>query len=144
MNQPKQPWIRAIALGIIEHEGRIFVARGYDTVKQEEFYRALGGGIDFGETSDMTLKREFQEEVQATVTNLQYLGCVENLFTYQGQPGHEIIQFYRCAFADPQFYQRDEVIGDEGGQRFVATWVACDRFKSGELTLYPAECLAYL
>jgi len=41
----------------------------------------MGGGVDFGETSRDALQREFQEEIQAELTNIRHLGCLENLFT---------------------------------------------------------------
>jgi len=37
----KKTRIRAITLGLIRDESRIFVAQGYDPVKQQTFYRAL-------------------------------------------------------------------------------------------------------
>jgi NADH pyrophosphatase NudC (nudix superfamily) len=67
--------IRLLALGLIRNGDRTFLAQGYDPVKQQTFYRALGGGVDFGETSYDALTREFQEELQAELTNIQYLGC---------------------------------------------------------------------
>ena len=70
-------------------DDRILVSEADDPVKQDKFYRALGGGVEFGETSLNALRREFQEEIQTDVTNIHYLGCLENLFTYNGQPGHE-------------------------------------------------------
>ena len=97
--------IRVIALGLIRDSERIFLSEGYDPVKQETFYRALGGGVEFGETSHAALEREFQEEIQADLTNIKYLGCIENLFTFSGRQGHEIIQLYQCDFADSKFYQ---------------------------------------
>lgn len=144
--------IRVLALGLIqdrqaaaaEKGDRIFVSEGYDPVKQKTFYRALGGGVDFGETSLAALQREFQEEIQAELANIRYLGCLENLFVFDGQPGHELIQLYKCDFADPKFYELDELIFVEGDRRKKALWVESDRFKSGELTLVPEQFFDYL
>lgn len=136
--------IRVIALGLIRSETQLLVSEGYDAIKQETFYRALGGGVEFGESSQEALEREFQEEIQAELTNIQYLGCIENRFVYQGKPGHELIQLYQCDFADPYFYQLETVPGTEGDQAFQAIWVDIGRLKSGELRLVPQECLAHL
>lgn len=57
----KEGQIRVLALGVIKDGDRIFVGYGYDPVKQQTFYRAMGGGVEFGETSYEALKREFQE-----------------------------------------------------------------------------------
>ncbi len=124
--------IRVIALGLIRDDERIFISEGYDPVKQDTFYRALGGGVDFGETSLEALQREFQEEIQAELTNIRYLCCIENLFTFNGKPGHEIIQLYQCDFVDPKLYQIERTVFAEGDRQKPALWVEINRFKSGE------------
>jgi 8-oxo-dGTP pyrophosphatase MutT (NUDIX family) len=136
--------IRVLALGWITDGDRVFVAEGYDEAKQDYFYRALGGGVDFGETSLEALKREFQEEVQAELTHIEYLTCIENIFVCHGKPGHELIQLYRCDFADPKFYQIEKMDFSEGDRTHQALWVEIERFKSGELRLVPDVCLRYL
>ncbi len=137
--------IRVIALGLIRDGERIFVSEGYDPVKQETFYRALGGGVDFGETSGDALQREFQEEIQAELTNIKYLGCIENLFTFNGRQGHEIIQLYQCDFADSKFYQLESLIFSESQtHKHKALWIDISRFKSGEFRLVPEVFFEYL
>ncbi|XGW00558.1 MAG: NUDIX hydrolase [Leptolyngbya sp. BL-A-14] len=138
------PRIRAIVLGLIQSGSRLFVSEGFDPVKQDHFYRALGGGIEFGETSLDALKREFQEELQAELTNIHYLGCLENLFIYDGKPGHELVQLYRCDFVDRTFYQREQIPFSDSDQTYTAHWIERDRFHSGELRLVPPQCLQYL
>lgn len=135
--------IRVLALGLIRDGDRIFISEGYDPLKQQTFYRALGGGVDFGETSLEALKREFREETQAELTNIKYLGCLENLFVFNGQPGHEIIQVYQCDFVDTKFYQLESFVFVEGERQKTALWVDINRFKSGELRLVPEQFLAY-
>ena len=143
MNLAGKQRIRAIALGLIQNGSRLFVSEGFDPVKQEPFYRALGGGIEFGETSLEALKREFREELQAELTNIHYLGCLENVFTFNGKPGHELVQLYRCAFADQTFYQREQIPFTDSDQTYTAFWIERDRFRSGELRLVPPDCLQY-
>ncbi|SRR5579883_279504 len=136
--------IRVLALGLIRNGDRIFISEGYDPVKQQTFYRAMGGGVDFGETSLAALQREFQEEIQAELKNIRYLSCLENIFTYNGQPGHEIIQLYECDFVDPKFYQLEKLVFAEGERQKTALWVDISRFKSGELRLVPEQFFEYL
>ncbi len=135
--------IRVLALGLIRDGERIFISEGYDPVKQQTFYRAMGGGVDFGETSREALEREFQEEIQAELTNIRYLGCLENLFVFNGQQCHEILQIYQCDFADPKFYQLEQLVFAEGQREKTALWVNVSRFRSGELKLVPEQFLAY-
>lgn len=136
--------IRVLALGIIRDGDRIFISQGYDPVKQQTFYRAMGGGVDFGETSFEALQREFQEEIQADLTNIRYLGCLENLFTFNGKQGHEILQVYQCDFANNKFYQLESLVFAEGKRQKTALWVDIARFKSGELLLVPEQFLEFL
>ncbi|MBW4446461.1 MAG: NUDIX hydrolase [Spirirestis rafaelensis WJT71-NPBG6] len=142
MHKPGE--IRVLALGLITQGDRTFISEGYDPVKQQTFYRAMGGGVDFGETSKTALQREFQEEIQAELTNIHYLGCIENLFTFNGKQGHEILQVYQCDFVEPKFYQLENLVFAEGERQKTALWVEISRFKSGELKLVPEQFLEYL
>ncbi len=141
----KQNQIRVLALGLIRDGNRIFLSQGYDAAKQDFFYRALGGGVEFGEHSQEALKREFQEEIQAELTNIRYLGCLENIFTYNGQQGHELVQVYACDFVDQKFYQLEKLVFSEAeGRQHDAMWVEISRCKSGEFRLVPEQFLDYL
>ncbi len=136
--------IRVLALGLIKKGDRVFISQGYDPVKQKTFYRAMGGGVDFGETSLEALEREFQEEIQAKLTNISYLGCLENLFIFNGKQGHELLQVYQCDFADAKFYELESLVFAEGKRQKTALWVDIALFKSGELLLVPEPFLAML
>jgi NADH pyrophosphatase NudC (nudix superfamily) len=136
--------IRVIVIALIKNKTRILVSDGYDAMKQEAFYRALGGGVEFGEASRDALQREFQEEIQAELTQIQYLGCIENIFVLNGKPGHELVQLYQCELTDPRFYEAESIAGLENEVPFTAHWIEVERFKSGELLLVPEACLSYL
>lgn len=142
MHKPGE--IRVLALGIIRDGKRIFISQGYDPIKQQTFYRAMGGGVDFGETSHEALQREFQEEIQAELKNIRYLGCLENLFTFNGRQGHEILQVYECDFVESKFYQLEQIVFAERKRKKTALWIEISRFKSGELLLVPEQFLNYL
>lgn len=142
MHKPDE--IRFLVLGLIKERDRVFLSEGYDATKEEYFYRALGGGIEFGETSDEALKREFKEELNTEVTNIQYLTCLESLFSFNGQLGHEIIQLYQCDFADPEFYKIEEITFNEGKRQKVARWVDLEKCRSGELKVVPEVMIEYL
>jgi 8-oxo-dGTP pyrophosphatase MutT (NUDIX family) len=140
----KEGEIRVVVLGIIRDGDRIFVSKGYDPVKETTFYRAMGGGVDFGETSLIALEREFQEEIQAELKNIRYIGCLENIFTFNGKPGHEILQLYECDFVDPKFYELETIDFSEGKRQKTAVWVDINNLKSGEYRLVPEQFMNYL
>ncbi|NEP45926.1 MAG: NUDIX hydrolase [Okeania sp. SIO2G4] len=139
----KKNKIRVLALGLIRDDDHLFISQGYDSIKQESFYRVMGGGVDFGEYSRDALQREFQEEIEAELTNIKYLGCMENIFMFNGEERHELIQLYKCDFADPKFYQIEELTFWEKERKKTALWVSIDRFKSGELKIVPENFLEY-
>ena len=49
--------------GVAIKDGKLLVSEAFDKVKNSYFYRCLGGGIEFQETSKDALKREFMEEI---------------------------------------------------------------------------------
>ncbi|MCA9941424.1 MAG: NUDIX domain-containing protein, partial [Anaerolineales bacterium] len=57
--------IRPLVICLFRHKNHILVMEGYDPVKQQTFYRPLGGGIEFGEHSAIALRRELREELGA-------------------------------------------------------------------------------
>ncbi len=137
--------IRPIALGLIEHENHIFIYKGEGSKTHQPFYRFLGGGIEFGETSQAALSREFQEEIQAELTDIEYITCLDNIFTYNGKPKHELIQLFRARFVEAAFYQLAETFPLVEGDRVTqAYWLKTQRVLSGECRLVPESCLQFL
>lgn len=132
------PRIRPLALALIRDRDRLLVAEGRDTVKDKSFYRPLGGGIEPGERSEQTVVRELAEELGVEVHPRRLLGWLENIFTYQGQPGHEIIAIWECALADPSLGSRDELWCSEPGYPPVrVVWAPIQTLESGTAPLYP-------
>ena len=127
--------IRPIALGLLRRREQILVFEGHDDVKGETYYRPLGGGVEFGEHSEDALVREFREELDAEVVVKERLGVLENVFTWRGNPGHEIAFVYEAAFVDAGIYARDEMkILDDPA---TARWVDLQEFRDGTKILYP-------
>lgn len=138
--------VRPLALCVFRRDDQIFVAEGYDAVKDQVFYRPLGGRIEFGEYSADTIVRELREEIGAEVTALRYLGTLENIFTYNGEGGHEIVLVYDGVFLDDYFYAQTVVEGHDDDQvLFRAYWIRLADFRSADAPpLYPDGLLALL
>ena len=136
--------IRPIAICVCRDGDRILVAEGHDSRKGQTFYRPLGGTIEFGERGNQTVRREFREEIAADLTEIRYLGTLENIFTYEGQRGHEIALVYGGRLADASFYEKQTIQGNELGQPFKAVWKRLDAFGPGNPPVYPDGLLELL
>lgn len=140
--------IRPIALCVFRNNNRILVAEGYDPVKKQTFYRPLGGRIEFGEWSHETVCRELMEEISVEVKpdSLKYLGTLENIFIFNGIPGHEIIMVYDGELNSPGLYEQVVIPGKEADidESFTAMWKNLDEFGVGRSILYPTGLLEML
>ena len=138
-------YIRVIAIAIIRRDDQILVFEGYDHVKDQTFFRPLGGGVEFGESSLEALRREFSEEINAKLTNLRYRATLENIFEVYGEPGHEVIFIYEGELVDKTLYEKEVIVGfEDNGDRFKALWRSLDTFRFGRYPLYPTGLLALL
>jgi len=127
------PSIRNIAVGLPVRDGHVLVLHGRDPAKRETFTRAIGVGIEFGETAEAALRREFVEELGIRLDRVQLLGVTENLFEYEGRPGHEIVHVFAVEAAELDAIPLDAQLHilDEGSP---VTWV---RISELDRPLYP-------
>jgi 8-oxo-dGTP pyrophosphatase MutT (NUDIX family) len=134
------PRIRAIAIGMIVRGDELLVYRGHDGTKGETFYRPLGGEIEFGETAEDALAREFREELGVELDNVRYLETIENIYEFEGHPGHELIRVYEARLAPSSLYERDQWESELG--HGVVLWKQLDDFVREPL--YPDGLLQLL
>lgn len=129
--------IRPLALCVFHHDGKILVNEACDPVTGKRFFRPIGGGIEFGETSAQAIVREVEEELGLAITDVRLLGTLESLFTYAGTPGHEIVQVYDANFVDASVYELPYLNAKESnGAPFIAKWLPCSSF-TDEAPLVP-------
>lgn len=129
--------IRPLAVCIIKHNGKLLSGTGHDKVKNETFYRLLGGGIEFGEKAEETLQREFEEELKTGLENIKYITILENIFTYEGKRGHEIVFVFEGELTNKDLYRKNNIPILDSEKDSLAVWENISDFKSGKLILYP-------
>jgi 8-oxo-dGTP pyrophosphatase MutT (NUDIX family) len=123
----------------------LLVFEAYDSIKQQTFYRPLGGGIEFGEHGRDAIAREILEEIGAELREVRYLAALENIFTFERRPGHEIVLVYEAELVDERLYSSEELTGhEESGAPFTVVWKPLAMFRAGEAPLYPTGLLELL
>ncbi len=134
--------IRGLTVVIIKNKGRVLVSPGYDPKKDHHFYRLIGGGIEFGEKSLDALHRELKEELDTQIINPKLLGTLENVFTFNGQPGHEIAFLYEAEFKDSSLYDLEEmkILDSEDDGRVI--WLEIN--EENNKVIYPTGVADYL
>jgi 8-oxo-dGTP pyrophosphatase MutT (NUDIX family) len=99
------------------------VGPGYDDVKNEYFYRPLGGAVEFGELAEEALRREIREELALEIRDPVRIGVLENRFEYRGIPCHEIVFVFDAAFVDEAVYAQPSVEVCESNWGGAAEWL---------------------
>lgn len=92
--------IRPVAIGVPFSGGAILAAAVTEDDGTRKGWRPLGGGIEFGETAEAAVLREFHEELQARARVLRRIGIIENLFEHHDAQGHEIVFAFELALED--------------------------------------------
>lgn len=130
--------IKTKALCLFRHQGKVLLSYGYDPAKDETYLRPIGGGIEFGETSTQAIAREVLEEIQQQIYKPKLLVVLENLFTFDGQQGHEIVFVYEAEFVAPAVYESIEISGCEmDGSTYIAQWLSREQIEQKKYPIYP-------
>ena len=143
MSDPKH--LRALALCIFRHRDRILVLDLYDPSTGKRFHRPAGGGIEFGEPSEDALRREMREELGVEIEAPVLLGVLENIFFYNGQPGHEIVFVYDAQFVDQELYEVERfTVHEDTGETFHAVWLELSASGPQTPPVYPEGLIELL
>jgi 8-oxo-dGTP pyrophosphatase MutT (NUDIX family) len=137
VTDPLTGYVRVKVVCVFSNGGRILAIDAFDPTKDQRYWVPIGGRVEFGEKSRDAIVREVREELSGEVDNLRFLGVLENIFTYNGEDGHEIIFVYDGQFTDRSPYEEATVRGVESnGEEFSASWIDPTRPDHG-WPLYP-------
>lgn len=120
--------------GLAIHNQKILVHRYEDY----DFWALPGGRAELGEDSNVTVKREFKEELNEDILVDRLLWCSERFFNFEGVDYHELCFYYLIRFPSesPLLDIEGEFVKTElDGSKLTFRWVEMDLAKSIEL--YP-------
>ena len=137
--------IRVKAIGLHWRGTRLLAAEVYDDNNHMKGVRPLGGTVEFGETWEAALKREFQEELGVEIQIQGQPLVFENIYQHEGHPGHEII-FAADVTSAALLALPDAAISfaEDDGVCCTARWFSLDTLNTGGPELYPTGLKEHL
>jgi 8-oxo-dGTP pyrophosphatase MutT (NUDIX family) len=144
--EPIIPPIRALAIAVIRRGDEILGFDVEDRSKAMTGFRPLGGGIEYGEYSVDAVRREVREELSCELVDPRLLGVLENVFTYMGRQGHEVVFAFEGRLEDDGLYDKEEIEFEEPEAPGLVTalWRPVSTFTEGRMALYPDGLLGLL
>lgn len=111
-------------------------------------YAIIGGHVAAMETTEETLKREFEEELHAKIAVERLLAVGEVYFPWGGKPCHQVCFYYNVYLTDETaiplegvFHGYDELDHERIDLDFC--WVPLEALRTG-LKVYPLELIPFI
>lgn len=92
ISKPTSGQIECITRAIITDQGKLLVCRPVD----KNFYFLPGGHVEFGETTEVTVRREILEELGVNAKKVVSIGFIDNIYEDEryGFKRHEMNLLY--------------------------------------------------
>lgn len=124
--------------GILIRDGKVLLQHPRECKE----YAFPGGHVNFSETSEDALIREFSEEIAADIIPERLLWIGENFFSCRNKKWHQICLYYFVTLSDEtqthlsgNFYVQDELAGEKWDLEF--SWI--DLSSINDIELYPTN-----
>ncbi len=148
----KRPKVKAMAFIYRKNpktgDLELLATPGFDHNKQAPFFRLIGGHVEMGEAASDAVLREIKEELGIEMTITKSLGWAENIFTYNGDIGHELIALFETDFIDPNdiqdTYHFTEYNQDGTTRTYTAAWVSLAAARQSSTPIYPLLGNSYI
>ncbi|MBY3194561.1 MULTISPECIES: NUDIX hydrolase [Rhizobium] len=130
--------IRVKVIGLAWRKDQLLAAEVEDDSGRIKGVRPLGGAIEFGESREEALHREFREELETDIRIVGPWHLLENIYEHHGAIGHEYIFAADIELADASLYERDEIHYSELDETAAtARWFGRDSLRDAGIDLYP-------
>lgn len=137
-------FIRPLVIGVLRRDEMFLMTEVLDDSGTLTGWRPLGGGIEFGESAKCALRREFVEEIGCEIESYQLISVLENIYTHEGEKGHEIVFAYLVKLPDGATPPNDRCEIVEGPVSVVAKWISLDEMLGSTGEIYPAGLADHL
>lgn len=130
--------IQVKVIGICINRKQLLAAEIYNDAGEIKGVRPLGGHVEFGETRDQALNREFMEELGTEIVTAGEWRTYENIYQHEGALGHEYIHAISVALVDRSLYSQSLIVfSEDSGDQARARWWDVKDLRSGKLALFP-------
>ena len=146
MSQWRPPQhIRVKVIAIARHKGKLLVCEVLGDDGGLKGWCPLGGGVKFGESAAVALKREVREELACDPIITGPPNFCENIYLHHGDTGHEFVVAFPVRFDNPAIYTRTRFqIRESRGTTHWVEWIDVERFRHDRDALYPAALVAHM
>ncbi|MBY5648289.1 NUDIX domain-containing protein [Rhizobium leguminosarum] len=135
---PPSQQIRVKVIGLAWRKDQLLAAEVEDDGGRIKGVRPLGGAIEFGESREEALHREFREELETDIRIVGPWHLLENIYEHHGAIGHEFIFVADIELTDASLYERDEIRYSELDETAAtARWFGRDSLRDAGIDLYP-------
>lgn len=141
------PRQRLKSVVVLQHRDHLLFSVGHDPAgphggAPRDFLIPVGGGIEFGERAADAARREVQEELGITVDGLVLLGVLENIFTWNGSTGHEVVFCYLADIADRAVVPA--TLRESDGTICPVRWLTIAELAGQSLPVFPSGIFGLL
>ncbi|MCF1482635.1 MULTISPECIES: NUDIX hydrolase [Rhizobium/Agrobacterium group] len=122
--------------GVILHNDHLLVQRSVN----ESYWALPGGRAEIGETSEQTIIREMQEEIDRTVRIERLLFTTEVFFSFDDYRAHELGFYYLLKMDVPLPFHRDDIVHRvvDGPTEVLFRWVPATAATFAAFDIRPA------
>jgi len=132
----KQVHPTARAYGIAWRDNEVLMVRAARKNGTTSLWWLPGGGIEFGETPQETVEREFLEETGITIANPQLLDVVSDRYK---RPNGDLVHNIRIIYTVD--YVSGDVTSELNGTTDLARWMSLEDLASVEVAAYALNAI---